>query len=123
MKRTIHCPTKKEFMQSLFWMLFVFFLIFVCATFQECRAQSVVRNGKMFIQQSNSNKIEKDSATLTGYFYIDAKGVKYPIYVSSKGKCFIWRTSAKTGRPYKQYLPEITKQLIPEFITCGNQDK
>lgn len=76
-----------------------------------CNAQSVVRKGNTFYQQSNSNKIEKDSATLTSYFYIDNKGVKYPIYMSGKGKCFIWRTSSKTGKPYKHYLPEVTKQL------------
>lgn len=84
---------------------------FLLAHWYEASAQSVVRNGNTFYQQSNSNTIEKDSATLTGYFYVDTKGVKYPIYMSSKGKCFIFRTSAKTGKQYKQYLPEITKQL------------
>ena len=119
MKRTIHHPTWKEMLQAVLWVVLAFTFIFLGAAFQECRAQNVVRNGKMFIQQSNSNKIEKDSATLTGYFYVDAKGVRYPIYMSSKGKCFIWRTSSKTGKPYKQYLPEITKQIS----TCGNQGK
>lgn len=109
--RSIHRPTWKEILQATLWVVFAFTLIFLCAALQECRAQSVTRQGKLFIQQSSSNKIEKDSATLTGYFYIDAKGVKYPIYISSKGKCFIIRTSSKTGKTYKQYLPEITKQL------------
>jgi len=111
MKRTIHHPTWKEMLQAILWVVLAFAFIFLGAAFQECRAQNVVRNGKVFIQQSNSNKIEKDSATLTGYFYVDAKGVRYPIYMSSKGKCFIWRTSSKTNKPYKQYLPEITKQI------------
>lgn len=111
MKRSIHMPTRREMLQAFAYVALAFTLIFLCAALQECRAQSVTRQGKLFIQQSSSNKIEKDSATLTGYFYIDAKGVKYPIYISSKGKCFIWRTSAKTGKQYKQYLPEITKQL------------
>ena len=76
-----------------------------------CNAQTVVRKGKTFYQQSNSNKIEKDSAVFSGYHYFDTKGIRYPIYMSSKGKCFIIRTSSKTGKQYKQYLPEITKQL------------
>lgn len=98
-------------LEVLLWTT-VCFIAFMCLLWaHDARGQSVVRNGKMFIQQSNSNKIEKDSATLTGYFYIDTKGVKYPIYMSSKGKCFIIRTSAKTGKQYKQYLPEVTKQL------------
>ena len=111
MKRSIHTPTWREWLQGISYALFALVLIFLGAFLQECRAQNVVRKGNTFVQQSNSNKIEKDSATLTGYFYIDAKGVKYPIYISSKGKCFILRTSAKTGKQYKQYLPEVTKQL------------
>lgn len=111
MKRSIHRPTWKEILQATLWAVFAFILIFLCAALQECRAQNVVRKGNTFYQQSNSNKIEKDSATLTGYYYQTADGTKYPIYMSSKGKCFILRTSSKTGKQYRQYLPEITKQL------------
>lgn len=116
--RSIHRPTWKEILQATLWVVFAFTLIFLCAALQECRAQSVVRKGNTFYQQSNSNKIEKDSAVFSGYYYFDTKGIRYPIYLSSKGKCFIWRTSAKTGKQYKQYLPEITKQLS----ICGKMD-
>lgn len=111
MKRSIHRPTWKEISQATLWAVFAFALIFLCTALQECRAQNIVRKGNTFVQQSNSNKIEKDSATLTGYYYQTADGTKYPIYMSSKGKCFILRTSSKTGKQYRQYLPEITKQL------------
>lgn len=111
MKRSIHKPTWKEWLQGSAYAVFALLLIFLGACLQECRAQSVTRNGKLFIQQSNSNKIEKDTATLTGYYYQTADGTKYPIYMSSKGKCFILRTSSKTGKQYKQYLPEVTRQL------------
>ena len=109
--RTIHHPTWKEMLQAVLWVVLAFAFIFLGAAFQECRAQNVVRKGHSFYQQSNSNKIAKDSVTFTGYHYFDAKGVRYPIYMSSKGKCFILRTSSKTGKQYRQYLPEITKQL------------
>lgn len=109
--RRIHIPTKKELIQGILWVAFVLFLLFGAAFLCSITAQNVTRKGKCFYQQSNSNKIEKDSATLTGYYYQTTDGTKYPIYMSSKGKCFIWRTSSKTGKPYKQYLPEITKQL------------
>lgn len=89
-------------------MILTLVLLFICVS---ADAQSVVRKGNTFYQQSNSNKIEKDSAVFSGYHYFDTKGIRYPIYISSKGKCFIFRTSAKTGKQYKQYLPEITKQL------------
>lgn len=111
MKRSIHHPTWKEISQATIWIVFAFTLIFLCAAFQECKAQVVTRKGKTFYQQSNSNKIAKDSVVFTGYHYFDTKGIRYPIYMSSKGKCFIIRTSSKTGKKYKQYLPEITKQL------------
>ena len=109
--RTIHKPTWKEIGQAIAYVAFAFLLIFLGATLQECRAQSIVRKGHSFYQQSSSSKIEKDSAVFSGYHYFDSKGVRYPIYISSKGKCFIWRTSQKTGKKYKQYLPEITKEL------------
>ena len=48
---------------------------------------------------------------LTQYFYIAADMRKYPIYQSRDGKCFIIRTSARTGKTYKQYLPEMSKQV------------
>lgn len=114
MRRTIHHPTWKEILQALLWVLVAFAFIFLSAVFQECRAQTVVRKGNTFYQQSNSSKIEKDSAVFSGYHYFDTKGIRYPIYISSKGKCFIWRTSSKTGRQYKQYLPEVTKHINKE---------
>lgn len=70
-------------------------------------AQSVVRNGNTFTQQSKP----KTEAKVTQYTYIDRDGVKYPIYLSSKGKAFIIKTSKKTGKQYRQYLPEITRQI------------
>ena len=111
MKRSIHMPTRKEMLQAFAYVAFAFALIFLCATFQECRAQSVTHQGKLFIQNPSSSTIKKDSITLTGYYYVTSDGTRYPIYKSSKGKCFIFRISAKTGKQYKQYLPEITKQL------------
>lgn len=114
--RTIHRPSKEDILDGLKLLglvvfIFAAWILLLWATSSSANAQSVTRQGKIFIQQSNSNKIEKDTATLTGYYYQTADGTKYPIYISSKGKCFIWRTSTKTGKQYKMYLPEITKQL------------
>ena len=71
------------------------------------QAQNVIRNGNVFTQQSK----QKAEITKTKYVYVDKDGVKYPIYLSSKGKAFIVKVSKKTGKEYKQYLPEITKQI------------
>lgn len=70
------------------------------------KAQNVIRKGTVFEQTSN-----KTEATKTQYTYKDKDGNIYPIYLSSKGKAFIIKKSKKTGKEYRQYLPEITKQL------------
>ena len=76
------------------------------------QAQSVQRQGNTFTQVSNKRSAGKE--TKTQYTYKDSKGVEYPIYLSSAGKAFIKKVSKKTGKEYKQYLPEIGKQINPE---------
>lgn len=72
----------------------------------EIRAQNVIRNGNVFVQSSTS----RDS-TKTDYEYQDRDGVKYTIYLSSKGKAYVWMKSKKTGKLYKRYLPKVTQML------------
>lgn len=75
------------------------------------RAQNVTRKGNVFVQDTSSRKtIKKAPFTLTKFYYQASDGTKYPIYMSSNGKCFIIRTS-KNGKQYRQYLPEVTKEL------------
>lgn len=67
-----------------------------------------------YLSVEDSSYVKSDSISdtvLTKYFYITANGVKYPIYMSSTDECFIVKTSTMTGKQYKQYLPEISKQL------------
>lgn len=45
-----------------------------------------------------------EPAKYTGNIFKDSKGAQYPILISANGKYFIVRTSAKTGKTYKQYL-------------------
>ena len=73
---------------------------------QHTQAQNVIRNGKVFIQYSTSGDSIK-----TDYEYQDREGVKYTIYLSSKGKAYVWMKSKKTGKLYKRYLPKITQML------------
>lgn len=110
--RSIHHPSWKDIIEGVLWALGTILFVLSIMWAQSSCAQNITRKGNVFVQNSsNSNKIKKDTATLTGYFYQTSDGTKYPIYMSSTGKCFIIRTSAKTGKQYKQYLPEITKQL------------
>ena len=77
-------------------------------------AQDVVRNGNTFTEVSK--KKQKEAFMTTPYTYVASDGKKYPIYVSGNGKYFIIRKSAKTGKEYRQYLPEVTKQLSKRFM-------
>ena len=79
------------------------------------QAQSVVKSGNIFTQVSN-NKGGKSSGkeTKTQYTFKDSKGNVYPVYLSASGKAFIKKVSKKTGKEYKQYVPEIGKQINPK---------
>ena len=75
-------------------------------------AQNVVKQGNTFTAVFNKKAAAKDSAT--AYQYVDSKGEVYKVMLSSTGKAFIWKTSQKTGKAYKQYLPEVGKQINPK---------
>lgn len=68
-----------------------------------CIGQNVVRDANGNFTAISSHKTDSLKATLTTYVYTDKKGEKYPVYVTTKGKYFISRTSAK-GNVYKFYL-------------------
>ena len=74
-------------------------------------AQSVTRQGNSFTQVSNKKSAGKEIKTQ--YTYTDSKGVVYPVWLSSTGKAFIKKVSKKTGKEYRQYVPEIGKQINP----------
>ena len=81
-------------------------LLFVCA-FSCMQAQDYKQEGTTFVQTtSKSNK-----ATKTKYTW-EKDSIKYPIYISSKGKAYIIRTSKKTSEEYKQYLPDTVAETI-----------
>lgn len=96
---------------GIFWGIVLALMFMFLWIHHESKAQSVIRQGNTFVQDSSkSTKIKKDHPLLTKYCYLASDGTKYPIYMSANGKCFIIRTS-KNGKQYKQYLPEVTKQL------------
>jgi hypothetical protein len=78
------------------------------------QAQSVERKGNNFTQVTNKGGKSGGKETKTQYTYTDSKGNVYPVYLSSTGKAFIKKVSKKTGKEYKQYMPEIGKQINPE---------
>lgn len=79
-----------------------------------CRAQDgkrYIRKGDNFIEQGTTRTAAKDS-TKTAYTYTTKAGETYPIFLSAKGRAYIGRTSKKTGKYYRQYMPkEIQDQI------------
>lgn len=72
------------------------------------QAQSVVRTGNVFKQTSSSSSRGSKADTLvTAFKYEDSKGKQYPIILNKQsGRCWVWKISGKTNKPYKFYLPE-----------------
>lgn len=96
----------------------------ICASAQEkTPAKAYERQGKTFFQTS-ARKANTDD-TPTAYVWRDKKGNEYPIilhtYTRGEKKglttAYVIRTSAKTGKEYKYYLPngdEIAKEILSE---------
>jgi hypothetical protein len=86
-------------------------LLFALGSLSSMAQDSKVRlEGTTFVQVK-SDKVSTKNDTKTQYTYEAKDGKKYPIYLSKNGKAYIIRVSKKTGREYKQYLPEVTEQL------------
>jgi hypothetical protein len=84
-------------------------VLFVLLGGMTAQAQTVVRNGNTFTQVSKAK--QKEAFKTTPYTYVAADGNKYPIYLSGHGKYFNIRKSKKTGKEYRQYLPNVNKEL------------
>ena len=70
-------------------------------------------------REGNTFKVEqttKESDTKTQYTWVDKDGNIYPIFITKKGACYIFRTSKKTGKEYKQYLPKNIQETIKQEL-------
>lgn len=80
--------------------IFITLFIFLSISFSTC--------AEVF-KTPSSKSAKTDSTTIHVY---EIKGQSYPIYKSTRGKYYIWRTSKKTGKQYKQYLPKNIQEQI-----------
>ena len=56
------------------------------------------------------HSVEYTDSTTTDTYTINSE--KYNVYKSKTGAFYIWKTSKKTGKKYKYYLPkEVQKQM------------
>lgn len=95
---------------AMFIACFIWFCLWCCS--KPAQGQNVQLIGKTFVEQK-TDTVSRPQAKKTDYVFIDNKGDGgvYPIWISSKGKCFIIKVSKKTGNEYRKYLPEVTKIL------------
>jgi hypothetical protein len=71
--------------------------------------KKIVQNGNTFTEVSETKETER--VVLTQYKYVASDGNTYPIYLSKNNKYFIIRKSQKTGKEYRQYLPQVKQKL------------
>ena len=69
------------------------------------------RNGNTF----SSNTKSKQSPELTPYTWKDSKGNEYPIYISSKGSCFIIKENGNRQYMKKEISMQICKEMNREY--------
>lgn len=63
----------------------------------------------------NEKNPKVDSCIKTKFIWKDSKGDEFPVYMNSRGSCFIIRTS-KSGEDYKAYLgKEVSEQINREL--------
>lgn len=87
--------------------------LFMALSFYAVNYADVVRTGDTF-------KVEKVTSanqdTKTKYTWEDKEGNKYPIFITKKGACYVLRTSKKTGKEYKYYLPKDVQETIKKEL-------
>ena len=95
--------------------LFILFVMMFAFT-NVINAQSFERQGNTFVSKSTKGSRTKSEPTKTKFTWKDSKGNEYPVYMSSTGSCFVIKTSAKTGKEYRNYLgPEVSEQMCKEL--------
>ena len=87
-------------------------LLLVLAIGLAANAQTYTRSGNTFISSTG----ERTQPVKTKFTWKDSKGNEYPVYISSKGSCFVIKGKDKNGKDKRHYLgPEISQQICKEL--------
>jgi hypothetical protein len=73
----------------------------------------VVKEGNTFKQVKEKTE---QVAEKTKFSYEDSKGQSYPVYKSKRGSFYVVKTSKKTGKEYKYYLPKEIQEEIKKHL-------
>lgn len=95
----------------------IFFTLLVLALFlfhgATVNAQESEPTYKLVGNEIVKVETPKAKGVKTGYTY-KIKDVIYPVYKSKRGSYYIERTSKKSGKEYKQYLPKEITDLFKD---------
>ena len=81
-------------MKKIILAIFVFMAL-------NCTAK-IIKEGNTFREEQ---QIEYCDST-TEYTYVDKQGKEFPVFKSKRGSLYIWKTSKKSGKGYRKYLPK-----------------
>lgn len=85
------------------------FLTLFCITINA----EIKREGDTFKVEQASPTSQADQ---TKYTWEDKQGNKYPIFITKRGACYILKTSKKSGKEYKYYLPKDIQAQIKQEL-------
>ena len=75
--------------------------------------QSTINVEGNIIKSVKTQITHKADTLVTTYQYEDSKGNRYPIIINrNSGRCYVWKTSSKTGKLYKMYCNEETSRFV-----------
>ena len=64
---------------------------------------SITVGAKDYVPTKRQSVVNTDSTTTDTY---TISSIKYPVFKSKSSAFYIWKTSKKTGKKYKYYLPK-----------------
>lgn len=107
------------------FIIWVVCIILVGLGYQTAKAQDIKREGKTFVT-SSSHGASASKDIPTTYNWKDTKGNEYPIVLhqytkgenAGKWTAYVMKTSAKTGKEYKYYIPngiQIASEIMKEM--------
>lgn len=82
------------------------------------QTQSYTREGNTFSISSKST-----IQISTPFTWKDSKDNVYPVYMTSTGRAYILKMSAKTGKEYKSYLPEDVSRAMAKELGIEYKEK
>lgn len=108
---------------SNFWKFSGIVILIALCMFVHCtnmNAQAYVKkDASTYVQTSKSNQ----QPIMTNKYWVDSNGNKYVIFLTAKS-AYIVKTSKKTGKEYKQYLPkEISNEIRKEYENNSKESK